>query len=76
MYLLASGLNDKSEDRKIAVFLHCIAEGALEIYNTLDIPYADPENRKMEEERCFLRGISLGRASLLNRQVLKSLFLN
>ena len=49
LYLLASGLNDKSEDLKIAVLLHCIGEDALEIYNTLDIPYEDAEAKKMEE---------------------------
>lgn len=49
LYLSASGLDGRAEDRKIAVLLHCIGEDALEIYNTLDITYADDENKTMEE---------------------------
>lgn len=49
LYLAASGLNDKAESRKIAVLLHCIGEEALEIYNTLIIQHADPEDKKLSE---------------------------
>ncbi|KAJ8384827.1 hypothetical protein AAFF_G00198140 [Aldrovandia affinis] len=40
---------DKSEERKITVMLHCVGEDALEIYNNLNIQYADAQAKKMEE---------------------------
>ncbi|KAJ8396758.1 hypothetical protein AAFF_G00013570 [Aldrovandia affinis] len=49
LYFVASGLTDKSEERKIAVMLHCVGEDALEIYNALNIQYADAQAKKMEE---------------------------
>ncbi|KAJ8412539.1 hypothetical protein AAFF_G00128750 [Aldrovandia affinis] len=49
LYFVASGLTDKSEERKIAVMLHCVGEDALEIYNALNVQYADAQAKKMEE---------------------------
>lgn len=49
VYLEASELKDKSEARKIAVFLHCVGEDGLEVYNTLKITYVDPENKKLSD---------------------------
>ena len=82
LYLLASGLDDESEDKKIAVLLHCIGEDALEIYNTLDILYEDAEDKEMEEvitflkitvhrnETLCLKDTSSGHISLMNTQAL------
>ena len=49
LYLLASGLTDKAEGRKIAVLLQCIGEDALEMYNTLENTYEDADIKTMEE---------------------------
>ena len=65
LYLLASGLDDESEDKKIAVLLHCIGEDALEIYNTLDIP------KKMEEViKAFENDCAPCRNTVFEKQVL------
>lgn len=49
VYLEASELTDKSEARKIAVFLHCVGEDGLEVYNTLKITYADPADKALSD---------------------------
>ncbi|RVE51181.1 hypothetical protein evm_004146 [Chilo suppressalis] len=37
IFMRASGINDESEERKVAVFLHYIGEKSLEIFNTFNL---------------------------------------
>ncbi|XP_036347184.1 uncharacterized protein LOC118756529 [Rhagoletis pomonella] len=41
LYMKATGLDKKEEDRKVAVFLHVIGDEALEKYNTFGLSEAD-----------------------------------
>ena len=49
LYMTATGANDKGESVKIVIMLHTAGDQALEVYNTLNVDFADEENETMQE---------------------------
>uniref|UniRef100_A0A6P7GVV2 Uncharacterized protein LOC114347108 isoform X1 n=1 Tax=Diabrotica virgifera virgifera TaxID=50390 RepID=A0A6P7GVV2_DIAVI len=50
LYLLAAGLEEKSDERKVALFLTAAGEEALDVYNTLNLSEADKKDYKKVTE--------------------------
>ena len=48
LYVKATKADPKGDKIRVAIFLHCIGEGALEVFNSFEFP-CDEDNKKVDE---------------------------